>query len=325
MPDSQRPSGGPGPYDGWDLDGLLSGENVMVPEGMRPVARTLDALRVAPMRAELAAEEAARTAFRQIMLSGGSGQAWPVAGTDDSRTLVLASRAADGGPRSASGPHRHRRPPRRAPWQAKALVGAAAAVVIVGATVLVSTLSSSGGHPGQSAHSAAAASATSASSRAGSPGLEGTGATEPTAKPTPTAAQRSGTGAGTGPEPGALCRQYFASSMHQEPAKYQLFQQLSTLAGGSTNVVNYCLDVLQPWSALPQEPGNYPGVAGPGSLSPGDLPGSSGVNRSPGHGETGNAGPGNAGNGNAGTGNAGTGNAGNGNSQDGNSPASGKP
>jgi hypothetical protein len=309
MPDSQRPSGGPGPYDGWDLDGLLSGENVMVPEGMRPVARTLDALRVAPMRAELAAEEAARTAFRQIMLSGGSGRAWPVAGTDDSRTLVLASRAADGGPRPASGPHRHRRPPRRAPWQAKALVGAAAAVVIVGATVLVSTLSSSSGHPGQSAHSAAAASATSASSRAGSPGLEGTGAKEPTAKPTPTAARRSGTGAGA-PEPGALCRQYFASFMHQEPAKHQLFQQLSTLAGGSTNVVNYCLNVLQPWSALPQEPGNYPGVAGPGSVAPGDSPGSGGVSRSPGHG-----GNGNAGNGNAGTGNTGTGN----------SPAFGKP
>ena len=68
MPDSQPPYGGPGPYDGWDLDGLLSGENVLVPEGLRPVARTLDALRVAPMRAELAAEEAARTAFRQIML-----------------------------------------------------------------------------------------------------------------------------------------------------------------------------------------------------------------------------------------------------------------
>ena len=270
MSDSQRPNGGPGPYDGWDLDGLLSGENVTLPEGMRPVARTLDALRVAPMRAELAAEEAARTAFRQIM-SGGSGQAWPVAGTDDSRTLVLASRAADDGPR----PHRHRRPSRRASWQAKALVGAAAAVVIVGDTVLVSTLSGSGGHPGQSAHSAAAASATSASSRAGSPGLEGTGAKEPTAKPTPTAAQQSGTGAGAAPEPGALCRQYFASFMHQEPAKHQLFQQLSTLAGGSANVVNYCLDVLQPWSALPQEPENYPGVGGPPSLPSSDSQGSS--------------------------------------------------
>jgi hypothetical protein len=93
MSDSQRPNGGPGPYDGWDLDGLLSGENVTVPEGMRAVARTLDALRVAPMRAELAAEEAARTAFRQIMLSGGSGQAWPVAGTDSRRMRPTADRA----------------------------------------------------------------------------------------------------------------------------------------------------------------------------------------------------------------------------------------
>lgn len=312
MPDSQPPYGGPGPYDGWDLDGLLSGENVLVPEGLQPVARTLDALRVAPMRAELAAEEAARTAFRQIMRSGGSGQVWPVAGTGEPRTLVLATQAADGEPRPVARPqrrHRHRRPPRRGPWQAKALVGAAAAVVIVGATALASTLSSSGGHPGQLAHSLSATGAAARSSGPGSPGLEGTATKEPTAKPTPKASQQSGTGAGTGSEASVLCRQYLASftqpgESSNGATRSELDQQLSALAGGSMNVGNYCTHVLQPWAAMPQAPGNdYPGMPGPGDLSPGDSQGaqgsqgSQGMNRSPGHGGNGSNGNGSDGNG----------------------------
>jgi hypothetical protein len=310
MPDSQPPNGGPGPYDGWDLDRLLSGENVLVPEGLRPVAAALDALRVAPMRGELAAEEAARTAFRQVMLSGGSGPVWPVAGTGEPRTLVLATQAADGESRPVPRPqgcHRRRRPPRRGPWQAKALVGAAAAVVIVGATALASTLSSSGGHPGQLVHSLSATGATARSSGPGSPGLEGTATKEPTAKPTPKASQQSVTGAGTGSSgASALCRQYLASFTHpgQSPdgsAPSELDQQLSALAGGSMNVGNYCTHVLQPWAAMPQGPGNNdPGMPGPGYLSPGDSQGSKGsqgsqgMNRSPGRG--GNESAGNAGN-----------------------------
>lgn len=47
-------NGGPSPYDGWDLKGLLPDGNVWVSEGMRPVAGTLAALCSAPMRAELA-------------------------------------------------------------------------------------------------------------------------------------------------------------------------------------------------------------------------------------------------------------------------------
>jgi hypothetical protein len=282
MSDSQPPNDGPGPDDGWDLDDLLSGQNVLVPEGLRPVARTLDALRVAPMRAELAAEEAARTAFRQLMLSGGGGHGWPVAGTGEPRTLVLPAQAADGEPLPMPRPHRHRRPPRRGPWQAKALVGAAAAVVIVGVAALASTLSSSGGHPGPLAHSLSATGPASRSSGPGSPGLEGTATKEAIAKPTPTAAQQSGTGAGTGSEPAALCRQYFASSAHPGPpsngsAGSELGQRLSALAGGSMNVGNYCTHVLQPWAAMPQAPrNNSPGMPGPGYLSPNDSPGSKG-------------------------------------------------
>ena len=56
MSDSLPPNGGPDPFDGWDLEGLLSGERVRLPDGMRPVAGTLDSLRSAPMRAELSDE-----------------------------------------------------------------------------------------------------------------------------------------------------------------------------------------------------------------------------------------------------------------------------
>ena len=70
MSDSLPPNGGLDPFDGPDLEGLLSGENVRLPDGMRPVARTLAALRTVPTRAELSGEEAARAAFREFMLPG---------------------------------------------------------------------------------------------------------------------------------------------------------------------------------------------------------------------------------------------------------------
>ena len=73
MSDSLPPNGGPDPYDGWDLEGMLSGANVWIPDGMRPVAGTLSALRAAPTRAELAGEASARAAFRQVMRANGTG------------------------------------------------------------------------------------------------------------------------------------------------------------------------------------------------------------------------------------------------------------
>jgi hypothetical protein len=273
MSDRQPRSDGPAPYDGRDLDGLLSGENVLFPEGLRPVARTLDALRLTPRPAELAAEEAARTTFRQIMLSDGTGLLRPVPGTGDSRTVVQPARVADDGPHR----HRHRRPPRRGTWQAKALAGAAAAVVVVGAAALVSTLSSSGGHPGHSAQSPGATASAARSSRPGSPGLEGTGSTAAKgtgAKPTPKTSQPSATGAGAGSDPGVLCRQYFASLTRPGPppdwsARGELGQQLSELAGGPMNVVSYCAHVLQPWAALPPQPADNPGPGQDGNPGPG--------------------------------------------------------
>jgi hypothetical protein len=302
MPVSQSRSDGSGPYDGWELDDLLSGGNVFVSERLRPVARTLDALRVAPMRAELADEAAARAAFRQIMLSGETGSAWPsgsVSGADDARTLILPTGPAGTEPLPAAPPqrHRHRRPPRRRRWQAKVLVAAAAAVVLGGATALVSILLSSGGHPSQAGQSVGAVTMKARPSVPGSR-VEGTGSQEPTAKPTPTAASQSGGGATA--DPAALCSQYFAFYRHPGSAssratEKELYQQLSVLADGQMNVDSYCTHLLEPSVGTPQEPDNFPGFPGfPGVSGPGSpFNGFQGGNSAPGHGGIGNSGPGN--------------------------------
>jgi len=310
MPASQPRSDGAGPYDGRDLDDLLSGGNVFVPAGLRPVARSLDALRAAPSRAELAGEAAARAAFRQIMASGETGSAWPegsVSGADDARTLILPTEPDDAGPLPAAHPqrHRHRRPPQRGRWQAKVLAAAAAAVVIAGAAALASTLSNSGGHPGQAGQIPGASVTTTQAS--GGSLVEGTGKQEPTARPTPTAASQSGTSATA--DLATLCSQYFAFFKHQgsasnRAAENDLYQQLSALAHGQMNVNGYCTHILEPWETMPQAPGDFPGAPGPESPPfsgpQGSSQGSQGGN-SPGHGGTGNSGNGNGnGNGNAG-------------------------
>jgi hypothetical protein len=248
MSDSLPPYGGPDPYGGWDLEGLLSGENVWLPEAMGPVAGTLSALCAPPTATELTGESAARAMFRQAMASAGSGPAgpgsglaWPggepgrpgselgrvgaVAWQDgaawsgsaaaDAHTLIRPDRAADDAARAATRPrHSHRRPPRYPRWRSKALVGAAAAaVVIVGGVVLGGMLSGSGGQPGPSAHGSGA---TSASTQAngkgsGSTGLEGKATAEPSPTPSHSAAGAQGSSAGSGGGAGAaeLCRQYW--------------------------------------------------------------------------------------------------------------------
>jgi hypothetical protein len=298
MPASQSRSDGSGPYDGSDLDGLLSGGNGFVPEGLRPVAQTLDALRVAPMPAELADEAAARSAFRQIMRSEETAPAWSagsVSGADDPRTRVLPTGPAEARPRPAAGRHRRQRPPRRARWQVKALAGAGAvAVVAVGAVALASNLSGPGGHPSQAGASPGTAVTTAKASVPGSR-VEGTGAQVPTPTPTPTATSQPGGGAGN--QAAELCSQYLAFFRNPESAsdwaaEQQRGQQLSTLAHGPANIASYCMHVLEPW-AVPPAPGNAQDAPGPGAPPFGGsqgAPGSQDPNRPPGHTGIGNSG-----------------------------------
>jgi len=291
MSDSLPPDGGPGPFDGWDLEGMLSGENVWLPDGMRPVARTLAALRSAPMRAELADEAAARAAFRDIMPAGRGGPAQAGRDPGDAHTLILPAPAPDTVlPAPAPAParslgasarprprHAHRRPPQRGRWGSKALLGAvggAAAVVIVGGVALAGGFSGVGGQQGLLGHNAGATSAAPQTSIAGSNGVEGTAAKEPTASPSPsrTAGQQSAGGSGATSGPSALCRQYLeffehSKSQSDRAAENGDFQQLSQLAGGPWHVIGYCMG-LQPWALTPKQPESYSdgiGVSPPGS------------------------------------------------------------
>jgi hypothetical protein len=307
MSDSLPPNGGPDPFDGWDLEGLLSGENVRLPDGMRPVARTLDALRSAPMRAELSDEAAARAAFRAIMLPGASQPARPAGGADEARTLILPARAADPRPPAVPRPrprHAHRRPPRQGRWRSRALVGvagAAAAVVIVGGVALAGVFSGGNGRPGLLGSSSGATSAAPQTGNPGSNGVEGTASKEPTASPAPSrsAGQQSSSGANAAPGPSELCRQFLESFAHPGSrsdwaAERGDLQQLSSLAGGAGHILGYCTQ-LQPWAMTQNQSGADPDGLG----FPGDFAGSAGAGGSQGQGGPGQQ-QGNGGNGGGG-------------------------
>ena len=284
MSDSLPPDEGPDPYEGRDLEGLLSGADDSFPPGLRPVARTLDALRAGPMRAELGGEAAARADFRRIMLGAGRGAAWSSERGDDARTLILPVEAAGVGPRPVQGRHRRQRPARRGRWQAKALAGAAAAaVVVVGVTALAGTWSGSGSQPAQAGRGLGATSATSPSTPSGSKGVEGNGTQAPSSSPSPTASKQSADGAGVGPSD--LCREFYGSGESLSPmAKLDLMRQLSQLAHGPMHVFSYCLQFLQVYDAGPMDQGNQ----GPRGMN--GLPGRNGNGNGN---DQGNSGPGN--------------------------------
>lgn len=273
MPDSQLPTEGSRPYDGWDLEGLLSGDNVQLPEGMRPVAAALDALRAAPAAAELAGEADARAMFARLMAASESTPAFtgPVSSAVsvdqvfepvEAHTLITPASAPrpttalEARPRPR---HAHRRPPRPGRWRPRALAGvAAAAVLIVGGVVLSGALSGGGGQPGRAGQNLGApgASPSSVSTSRGSGGLvEAGGATkEATATATPSASggHQSSTGSGA-LGPSELCRQYWAFFTHPESsadwaAERRNLDRLTNLAGGWWNVAAFCAPYNQ-WGA----------------------------------------------------------------------------
>lgn len=257
---------------------MLSGKTRYVPEALRPVVPALDALRAAPMPAELLGEAAARAYFRKIMLGGESGPARPDAGAGEARTLILPTGTPGGESHVARRPHRHRCPPQRGRRQAKALAGvAAAAVVTVGAIALAGTFSSSGGHPVVVGRSHRAAGATNAATAPGPNRVEGNGT--PTAEPTVKPAAKNSQPSASTPSPSELCSEYFGSysrlGQHASPAtRNEISRQLRSLAGGPDGVGYYCMRALQLW-VVPPGPGNVPDM--PGSQVPAGLPGPSGA------------------------------------------------
>jgi hypothetical protein len=269
MSDSLPPIGGPDPLDGWDLEGLLSGESVWLPDGMRPVAATLAALRGGPLRSEVAGEASARAAFRQVMLAGESGPGGP-GQVGDGNTLILPARAPDGGARLVARPrHAHRRPPRRVRWRPKALAGVAAvaAVVVVGGIALAGGFTGGGRQAGPSGQSIGAASATTRPAAAnGGAGL-GSATKEPTAHPTQSASAQQSPATGSGSSRSTLCRQYWAFFAHHESAanwsaEQANLRELSEMAGSPWNINRYCMAYYQWGFAPPATGGNSGGDQG---------------------------------------------------------------
>jgi hypothetical protein len=286
MPDSQQPPFWDPAYHERDLDALLSGEAGNTPLALRPVERTLAALRAAPARSEFFDEAAARAAFRASAAPRLHRTAPAEHGTVTQDTLVLplaehllapADRPA---PRMAR--HRHRR---RASWDGRrsaiALTSVAAVAVI--AVAVTGAIPGSIGHRVSfgSHRTSAATSATPARQTPGS--LEGTGgASHPipsaavtgTPSVSPSAAVAGAPSVSPSPTtaPGALCRELFGPSAQQNREKRRtLLEDLSRLAGGPGNVFNYCFRYLNPLSGVkgqrtfPTPPaGGYSHPGGPG-------------------------------------------------------------
>jgi hypothetical protein len=271
MPDSlQPPSWGPAPFDERDLDAVLSGQPGDVPAALRPVAETIAALRAAPMPAELSGETAIMAEFRAMAGSRGGRQA---------DTLELPLVSADGSPRRSARHRARRRGARQVSRRTGALMGAAAAVLIVVAVAFAgnlpgpiqrftpfdfgrsSTASPSAGH--------------SSGGKAASSGVQGSAT--PTKPATPQASVSSG---GVAPEspspsptssPGSLCRAYFGYFLtHRQsglsPAEKSLYWQLARLARSPelAKVLHYCA------SYLGDMYGNKPSEADANSQGPGD-------------------------------------------------------
>ncbi len=269
MPESPpSDDNGPDPYEGQDLDGLLSGASCYVPEELLKVIPALDALRAAPRGAELFGELEARAAFRRLRSAGrsepafASEPAFTAAAGGDARTLILPPVTAAGAEPHVvrRRPSSHRRPPKRGRWRAKALVGVVAvAVAAGGVTALASTLSSPGGRPAASAPRTSAASTATASAAPGSRGVDGGGSPVPSAKPARATPRRSPANT---PSPAQLCRQYFdklaATGWHVRSAgESKLYQELRPLAKGRGGVNYYCMRQLEPWE-MPQRSGALP-------------------------------------------------------------------
>ena len=209
-------------------------------------------------------------------LSGGQ--------TGDAPTLLLQTPAADGGPHREPRPrHSHRRPPRRGRWRSKALVGAAAAAVVIVGVALAGTFSGAGGPSGLLGHSPDVTSATTqpASTGPGANGLEGSATNEATGRTSGVSdGKQSSSGSGTEAGSGALCHQYWAFFSHPESSasvkgENDLLQQLSELAGGLWNVNRYCM-AYAPGPGGPSAPESNPG--GPDFQVPDGTQGSSGDN-----------------------------------------------
>ena len=264
MPESQLPPNWGPAYDERDLDALLSGYLADLPEALIPVAGTLAALHARPARPELAGEAAARAAFRRFAQDPASWAENAEPGTVLSHTLVLPRPQSDRPQRHTA---RHRRRRADGTFRRPLTIGGVAAAVVLVAGVAVAALVP-GHHLTPFGHNSASPTAVAKGTGQASqtPHVEITGKPEPIIRPTPA----TSAGSDATPDPGALCREYYAFWGHPEPksawaAELALWRQLSGLAGGQWKVLSFCLPDLDfgPWGSkgttMTPPHGNDPG------------------------------------------------------------------
>jgi hypothetical protein len=286
MPDSQVPPLWGPAYDERDLDALLSGETGSTPVALQPVESALAALRAPATRRELSDEPMARSAYRAFAAAPLPPGRMPAAAEQHAavtaHTLVLPSAEYRQQPAHR---HRHRRPGRAAVGPRRpgiAVAGAAAAALIVVATVVTGALTGSIGEltsfGRQPASASAAARATGQSP--GSQGVLGTGAARDRT-PGPKATASAPPAPHPTPNPGALCREYFAYLWHPTPggraAWITLGGELAKLAGSPPKIGVYCLRHLYnpfggkgAWPLPGTDTGGF-GAGGTGSPGTGSL------------------------------------------------------
>jgi hypothetical protein len=243
MPDSFPTIGwGPAPFDERDLDALLSGHMADLPPALYQVADALIALHAPPTRAELGSEAAIMAEFSALAEIGAfrpGGAAW--AHTDGKEhTLVLPALTPDDVARGRRMRHRGRQASRSVSWRAGALMGAAAAAVILIVAVFSGSLR---GSMERLAH--LSTSSPTAHHTVGGSASQGVAATS--AAPERTASRKPMSAAhSTTPQSQAstLCDAWLDDFAHAPHARWgaelSLFWQISRLAGGPDHVFAYC-------------------------------------------------------------------------------------
>jgi hypothetical protein len=270
MPDSfPFPPEGLQSHDDRALDSLLSGDPD-VPESLRPVADTLNALRAAPSARELRGEAAARAQFRALSQEAR----W---GADDPRTLempAVPSQRRRGAPVRAV---------RRRQSRTRLAGLAAAAAVLVAAVVAVTYTGYLPSRLQSIAHQTISAPPVRAPSDPGTSGLQSASArpvapstTAPAASAPASQAPAPSAGA---PGKSALCEQFWSDLKHARPGRpgrpgrmpweTPRYGQLVAAAGGPRKVFAYCYPVWEQRDApeygrLPSYPPYFPRQWGDG-------------------------------------------------------------
>lgn len=250
MPADTPPFGwGPASFDEWDLDDLLSGRLSDTPPALRQVADALIALRAAPTPGELGGQAAIMAEFSALTNFSALTELRAAGPRDAARagradTLVLPG-PRPGAPGHRRARHRSRRTGPPLTWRAGALVGVAAAAIlmIVAFTGVLpapirniarlTTSSPSVGHP------------TAGNSQTHS--VTGSGTHEQPSQSQPPATQPA---AIKPADRRKLCRAWFADFRHSQSdsggaAESALFWRISQLAGGPEHVFRYCAQDLE--------------------------------------------------------------------------------